>query len=342
MQKANKVISIILITAFFLIAAFAGFMEVRARGTKVIDGRSAFENEAVVFKNSVLYSVFGVSGNEQVIAGKDGWLFYAKTVDDYTGAGTLTDEEIEMIAAKLDKVRQYCAENGAEFCFVIVPNKNTVYPEYMPGYFRKTAEDTNYDKLLQKLSSIGADAPDLRQLFGNDADLYYKTDTHWNAKGASVLSDYLTEKYSPGNSFRYGMTEPECKEGLPGDLYKLLLPGTDHGSYVKYGFSDQVYSFAGASGFRYLEQPVSSMDMNIETENTEGKQGRLLVYRDSFGSELISLLSSQFGYVRYLRGNMPYDMNCVAADLPDAVVFVIAQRNIPTLLTGEFAGIGGK
>ena len=339
MSRAVRIISIVFIILFFAIVSVSGAAQIFKRGIKVTDGKAAYVQEAASLKDYVLYSAFGVSGNEKVIAGDEGWLFFAETLDDYTGARLLSDEEIENIARKLKSLNDHCAKNGAELCFIIAPNKNTIYPEFMPNYY-KNSDNSNFSRLLDSLEAQGVKAPDARELLlkhkHNEDTLYYKTDTHWNAKGAAIIADYLIDSFAPENSFRYADSLVDPREFTGGDLYKLLFPSASIRVNGVSGISDITYHYAETSGFVYTEPPISMMDLDIETRCESAKGGKLLVYRDSFGSELVPLLSSQFETVHYLRGNMPYDFSCIEAEHPDRVVFIIAERNIPSLLTAAF------
>lgn len=339
MSRAVKIISIALIALFFAIVSVSGAAQIFKRGLKVTDGKAAYVQEAASLKDYVLYTAFGVSGNEKVIAGNDGWLFFAETLDDYTGAGPLSDEEIEIIARKLKNISDHCGKNGSEFCFIIAPNKNTIYPEHMPKHY-KNSNNTNFGRLLESLETLGVNAPDARELLTTtkyeNESLYYKTDTHWNAKGAAVIADHIIDSFSPENSFRYADSFADSREFTGGDLYKLLFPAAAIKAKGVPGISDNSYHYAEAAGFVYNEPPVSMMDLDIETRCEGAKGGKLLVYRDSFGSELVPLLSSQFEKVHYLRGNMPYDLSYIGSDQPDCTVFIIAERNISSLLSAAF------
>ena len=41
---------------------------------------------------------------------------------------------------------------GGRFVFAVALNKNTVYPEYMPSYYRRTQEETNLDRVTRRLA----------------------------------------------------------------------------------------------------------------------------------------------------------------------------------------------
>lgn len=330
MQKSKKMICIAAILLFFAALSFPGAAELIAgKGRLPISG-SAFEKEAATFRNKLLYSVFGESGNDSVIAGKDGWLYYAPTAGDYTGANRLTDGEIGSIADNIAALRDYCEENGAKFCFVIVPNKNTVYPENMPGKYKKSTGISDAKKLIARLNEKNVTAPDLEEMFrASGKTLYYKTDTHWNAPGAGIVADYLSNEYG-GNSAGYARTEAVRTDGDAGDLYRMLFPSEKNAKPEA-----NKYCYPDAPEFEYEEIPATMTDSRISTYG--GGCGRLIVYRDSFGSELIPLLSGCFSRVVYLRFGIDFDRTPVENEKPDAVVFIIAERSIKTLNDSFFA-----
>ena len=45
--------------------------------------------------------------------------------------------------------RDWLAERGIKYLVVVAPNKNTVYPEMLPGGFEKATDDSQLDQLLR-------------------------------------------------------------------------------------------------------------------------------------------------------------------------------------------------
>ncbi|MBO5076467.1 MAG: hypothetical protein J5584_02585 [Clostridia bacterium] len=335
-SRAKAAVAIIAAVVFALLTLSAGVYELSRGGAILKGGAPALEEQAATLKNSVLSGMFGASGNPDVIIGREGWLYYAPTLDDYLGSGGLTDAELDTVARRLAEVRKYCAAHGAEFIFVCVPNKNTVYPDYMPAYLRSArCTDTNLSRLLPRLAGAGIEAPDLAgsmsqaECSSGSAVLYYKTDTHWNARGAAVCVDWLLDKLDVGGD-RYAALTAANILMRGGDLYKLLYPAAE-------GIDSDVW-FDVTPMYSYGEPPQSMMDMDIVTDNPAA-EGRILVFRDSFGSALVPLLSERFGHARYLRGDAPYDFTKVLTEQPDTVILVLAERNLCRLLECGFNGV---
>lgn len=123
--------------------------------------------------------------SDGVIVGYDGYMFYGDTVDDFQGQGFLHDQIYNRAVQMLRERNSWAEQHGKKFYFVIAPNKNTVYPDYMPeGY--TMASYRRYDQFVQIIQSAGITAVDLRETMNAavkadpQRNLYYKYDTHWN------------------------------------------------------------------------------------------------------------------------------------------------------------------
>lgn len=131
--------------------------------------------------------------SQGVIVGYDGYMFYGDTLNDFTGQGFLHQELYNHAAQMLKDRNKWAEDRGKKLYFVIAPNKNTVYPDYMPDYTRdgkatgySLASYRRYDQFVALLKSAGITAVDLRETMNAavratpERNLYYKYDTHWN------------------------------------------------------------------------------------------------------------------------------------------------------------------
>ncbi|PKO22298.1 MAG: hypothetical protein CVU38_10120, partial [Chloroflexi bacterium HGW-Chloroflexi-1] len=166
------------------------------------DGFEAFYNdhfgfrERLVYLYNVLNVRLGVSPTEKVLVGKDGWFFYANREDgnviqDYRNNDPLTASDLAAWQADLEQKYRWLHAQGIAYLFVIVPNKHTIYAEYLPDYITKVGAQSRADQLVEYLAAHTAvPVLDLRPVMlaakGSGPLLYDRTSTHWNAWGANL------------------------------------------------------------------------------------------------------------------------------------------------------------
>ena len=127
-----------------------------------------------------------------VYVGKDGWLFYTDSIDNYLGTDLYADTMLRRIAKQMQGRADWCEENGITFYFMIAPNKNTIYPEKMMSSMKEGEQkriDQVYDYLRENTTVKCIDVRDALIAEKNanpTVDLYYPLDTHWNNHGGFI------------------------------------------------------------------------------------------------------------------------------------------------------------
>jgi hypothetical protein len=144
--------------------------------------------------------IFGVSPVPNVLIGRDGWLFFlgedGKSIDrDYRGVIPYPPDEPMRVAAELKRRHDYLAARGIAYVVAIVPDKSTIYPEYLPSWVTHVQGGTGLDRFYSALHEY----PDLKVLDLRPALIeakarerqYFKTDSHWNYLGATTGYELL-------------------------------------------------------------------------------------------------------------------------------------------------------
>ncbi len=284
----------------------------------------AFRNELIFADAKIQTMVFGVSNVDTVIYGKDGWLYYTSTLDDYLGNHRMTERQVYNLAHNLSLVQQYVQQNGSTFVLTAPPNKNTLYGAHMPYYYSCIVDQKhNIDALTPKLQEQGVYYADLLSLFRNDNEvLYLKRDSHWNGKGALAAYNCImdTLEYAHKNYEDAPVTRSKDEDG---DLNRML--------YTVYGEKELNYKYEIAQEYKYVNEVKSVEDVWIETElHTEHSMGngKLLMFRDSFGNTLIPLLANQFEKAWFTK-EVPYGLESLMEQYaPDTVIFEKVERNL--------------
>lgn len=260
-------------------------------------------------------ALFGTSGEDRVLVGKDGWLFYGETLNDYTGITPYSQRELYAMTQNIRLMADYCRENGKKFVFVIAPNKNSLYPQYMPD-LGAVAEQTPGRQLLALLKQQNVPVADLFAAFdGLSQPLYYATDSHWNLRGAALGADVINAALGVETDWFAGPFTPA--EPYTGDLFTMLYPA--------FSGREEAAAYVGKLDFRYTGNAAKPDAITLTTESD--RTGSILVYRDSFGNVLHPYLAASYGSARFSRltaYDLTGDYDCVAVEL--------VERNLSYLL----------
>lgn len=177
--------------------------------------RAVYQNESSLsLVRRYEYRVFRVVNHDNVIAGRKNFLFEVKDpetgynfLEDYIGHAAFDGEESAAILKELCRRQSYYREKGAEYLLVVIPNAQTVYSEYMPGYLGGIGKNTRLSRLEEYLGShTAADGTKFRN-FVNLTDelcaqkgeglLYNNTENSLNALGAFVAYRAVYARFSP-------------------------------------------------------------------------------------------------------------------------------------------------
>lgn len=285
-----------------------------------IADRFAFRQELATAWAGVNAKLLGTSVEEQVILGSDGWLYFSDTLPDYMGQG-MSDTELRHLANDLALMQEYIESQGKHFIFTVAPNKNSIYSEHMPEYIENRRSESNAARVGAYLDAAGVNYLDLFDILGNEENLYYKTDTHWNSRGAALAADGLLNMLDRGGD--YSTASFAVSEEHRGDLYEMLYPA---------GRATETATVYGGE-FSYVceSDPNGGNAITIKT-SCDGGSGGLMCWRDSFGIALYPYLAQSFVAATFSRSA---DYNLTLADSADTVIIELVERNLSNILSRE-------
>lgn len=309
------------------------------------DDRFGFRNFLVRQFHTVNFGWLGIADPEQVVKGKDGWLYLGRKVliDESRGLNPLKADEAEAWAKKIDSIRQWQEGRGGHFLFVLVPDKQRVFPEFLPDWYR-TAETRRKEQLIDALSHRGTPLLDLtdtlRSAKRNDDDsIWLKTDTHWSGVGAWVGYRAIFDRLSD--------TMPSLHPLTRDDVALVNEPGLGSEAWRSTG------DLAGLLGVRDLvpepwvgllpERPRAraSADLPLPTRKVGGvnvpyataiddpELPTALVIGGSFRWALVPLISEHFRRVLYTDFRYCFfDPDLAASEAPDLILFVLTEQQL--------------
>lgn len=284
----------------------------------------AFRQELITADSALKSTLFHTSAQPDVTLGKDGWLYYTETLDDYTGADLLTRRQAWCTARSLALAQNYVEERGGVFTFTIAPNKLSLYPEFAPGGLTPAAQ-TSAGLVQEQLKLQGVRYTDLfTPILEQDEVLYHQLDSHWTNKGAALGHDLLLaglglEGHASEKAGTYQLTHR-------GDLYEMLYPAS--------GRLDRQFEFDQPLEYEYTSPIRGADDLRIMTTSSSPNEP-LVMFRDSFGNALHSLMAESFSSAVFSRA-MPYNLTLLEQTAARYVVVEIVERNLGLLAQAPF------
>jgi len=195
---------------------------------------------------------FGPFISQKVNYGKDFWIYYETDTHMYEYQKPLSNNELEAMRTSLRQQRDYFNSQGIDYYWLVAPNSQSIYPEFLLDKFRSNKPNNRYDNFYSYLQSypekkIVIDVKEellknkkynipseIRGLEGSSSStiLYYKQDIHWNYFGAylaySKILNELSEKHKclkllPITDFELKVAKSNSR--LP--VLKEIYPGSD-------------------------------------------------------------------------------------------------------------------
>ncbi len=298
----------------------------------------------LAFAYSWLRYRIGDSPSDQVVRGRAGWFYlngrmHGDPVGDYRGLNRFTPAELARFVRALRVKTDWLRARGADYLFVVAPNKHTIYPEFLPEYLAPLAPDTALDQLTAAVSAQG-DLPflDLRAALraarASGRRAFHRTDSHWNAWGANFAQYALVRRLNAESAAgvrprRWPASSYVWRRRGGGDL--ALLMGLQR---VLGEMAPEAHFPSCATAVR----TVSAHPVIRETACGAGG-GTLLVFRDSFFEALRPYVSTYFDRAVFVdhRAEPELLKRLVARYRPDVVVEEWVERLLP--MVPDVAGL---
>lgn len=226
---------------------------------------------------------FAGSISPRVIRGQRGFLFLGDALDTACKPFEPPEQTVKRAMALAHQIRKL----DKDVLIQIVPDKSSIYPEYLPKENPKVRCAQGYvASLYSEIASMRSNLlPDMQALLVREKtenlELYLSRDSHWNSRGALVAIQQAVNSFRPGlwedteirNSGRYT---------YQGDLDGLLgkdNPATADGFNVDRSSSVQVQRNS-VPGFPFQQNGRFRI---VGSDEVELVKGRTLLLLDSFG-----------------------------------------------------------
>lgn len=328
--------------------------------------RFGFRSSLVRLNNAIKVFALHTSPTPRVVIGKKGWLYYGpglnsdapaapaaaagsaasagKSASAPAGipAGEAATRWREEIAAK----SAWCRARGIAYLFVLVPVKETIYPEFVPEGMLP-AKPTRADTLIAELRAANIpEALDLRPVLlearrTSGTPLFYRTDTHWNDSGAFVgVNEVLARLNKSLPDLRpLDSRALAWKRETVRDMNLAMMLGFGNRiseSVLVADTAARTTAVADAPWFGAFKWGPDLAPKAWECR-AAGNQRRVALCSDSFGRALAPLLANAAGRTDFARFPFPctaafhaFQEKLIADERPDALVELVSEQHLVT------------
>jgi len=186
-----------------------------------LQNANPLEGPLVTFDRVTSYLATGDLG-ARVRRGCDNWLFLTDEL-------VLHPERARNFArhvAIVERVASFLKARNIRLAVVPVPDKSRVEAADLCGVDRPRAIGGRFSAFGAQLTQAGVDAVDVLQpMEAAGGELYYRTDTHWNERGAKAAADAIADALrqaglAPTDKAQFRVTTEARRERV-GDLIRL-------------------------------------------------------------------------------------------------------------------------
>jgi GT2 family glycosyltransferase len=265
----------------------------------------------------------------RVVIGREGWLFLQEDRNDalgqHTGRVRFSPQDKESLAALLRERRAVVESYGSIWITAVVPDKEAVYAEFLPPDIAPVARRPEHD-FLEIAEAEGAAAiyllDDLRAAKAQ-GDLYMRTDTHWNHRGAFVAYQAVCREIA-ARGLDLELVDPRSiswiEQPVQGDLGSKLYPEIVEGKDVFPRLAGRV------RGELVYDNRVRNHGMVlIHQQRDRDDLPTCMVFGESFAPPLVNFLKESFGRVIFVHTSMLV-ADLIERECPDVVLSVPTER----------------
>lgn len=303
--------------------------------------RIGFRDEMILVNIAFMNSLFHDFEVTNVIKGKEQHTFYMNPsiMDCYQGLDEISSDQMTEIVNEFQLLNNTVNNTGMTFEFMPIPNKDSIYPEYMPDNI-KIISDNSMLKSIKNYLQVNTDITvidvytALENAKNEDDLLYYRNydASHWNMRGALVgylelmntLNSKTNENYFRNLDINDYIINKEQIHYAVEYLQKYNI--------IKSTFSDMedyMYSVEPINGFTGQQDNNSSnVYLHYYNQTLPYKKSVLIIGDSYVHSFLLPLLAENFTDVYFVAHSCSPDdiANTIKTAAPDHIIFEVVER----------------
>jgi alginate O-acetyltransferase complex protein AlgJ len=289
------------------------------------------------------FFLFDTAPSKTLVVGHDEWIFYSGdlSIPVFRGLLPFRGPELQTWGRQLELRRNALADRGIAYVFVIVPNKETVYPEKMPDALNQVGPTRREQFVAWMKAHSTVDVLDLTEIYraekahdSRGSYLYNQHGTHWTGRGTYAAYRELMK--------HIGTLLPVQPPLAPIDLEWVEGDGLrdtwSKSMYIQDVLKQRDIAPVRIGGFRHeLVYDSGPPVITRRTQASDPTGTRALLFHDSFGPYLWDLLPENFAHLCMRWAH--YETPLVLEEAPKVVVEMYVERILvtPTPGPGESA-----
>ena len=309
--------------------------------------RVGYRDVLLGWQHRVAYHLFDEPASKLSWIGRDGWLYL--NVSEPTNRRdlkpTLAEKIDDWATAILDR-HAFLKARGIEYVVFVVPDKSSVYPEFLRGYVARHPPPEPTAAFVAKLRAGGVRVVDpLPALIAakESGPLYYKLDSHWNLDGARVAYKELVAEiggFTPLRDDEFDITARTVEGdlgrlvGIPDD--KRYEPGHWYTPRHRTWEQDDRPAFTDALPIEARPKHLPPRVYSCDT----APGPRVVLFRDSFGEQVVPFFRADFRRVAVVSSDS-LELSVLDAEKPAVVVQQFVARKLYSNAAAHPPGAAG-
>lgn len=300
--------------------------------TYIVD-HAAYKYEFTKFYHKLNINLFGSTIGTDVILGKNNWLYLynEKAYSNYKQFNIPDSNTLEKLSNHVNNLNTLCEKNNIKFFININPNKEQVYPEYMPDSIKISTLDYSPTDIIANYLGKTTSVPVIYTKSAlveakKSAQVYLKYDTHWNKIGAFLGAQEVLFAVK-GDKDKLSDIKYNEVIGFSGDLAKLLNLGNyynDDSNYIIKGYQNEEIQFTQEEKF--------DGRLILTTSNADHNETLFMVC-DSYNNDMRTYFAKNFKKCIFVRTELISEGNVNILDYsPDILICEAVERLSFTLI----------
>ena len=246
-------------------------------------------------KPPVLYSGSG-------FAGLHDWYFYSldNSIGYVQGDNTLSESEMESWKNTLEELQTECGKRGVDLVVLVCPNKEQVYPEYLPmGIDLSKPDSEKREPLMAEYMKTHSSVKYVYPLAQEKTakmiyETYLQQDTHWNSVGGFIAA---MQVYAALGIPRTGLDEVAVDEyrTTGGDMVNLGIgPASEYTNYaVRYKPEIDCVQTHSFSNTVVDDNENPNIELRVLESNAAGDH-KAVIIGDSFRHAIAPIIAKDY------------------------------------------------